>query len=516
MDGTAVVQLIRQLDIAKTYRALLTTHLTSDTDDTRERRALFCRQLPWQLLRHAHEEKLEERLSATAWGFVQHVIDMPDAVARALVSTATAVMRSLALVVTPGAQPVTVLGMYLISRAPPMSGPLVLYAPHSPLRVFTEFAGEAQLLDDINRPGPLQEWIIHQLDASHQATYRNLLRPSPPTGQADIRLATNPVRGNVLTRLFHDNALQLIKMLAGQFDLDGGHAWGSITQLLRKGAIGALHFIAGKLSYPWVVWRSFKLFLGSAEALQQQRFGEGLHAFALGLATLASLRNGLDESFAPEPDPAPPAQAFAANITDPARTRMRHFEAGTVALSDLQQSPQSYVYSQSASNRHYVPMAGKVFPVSRAGERWRVGLAPELGPFVERNALGQWVLDLSGHDPRFGPALSRYMERLETRRAERESINVEAAGMPAIRALSPARAECIDRALNVATYYTVTCLRNLTLFARQPDPNSRTALFLTEMFGVLNVSPEQVAKIITCVEAIIQGLTEYTLTHPHS
>ena len=517
LDGSAVVQLVRQLDIASTYRTLLTTHLTSDSDDTRERRTLFCRQLPWQLLRHAHEEKLEERLSATAWGFIQQVIDMPDALAREKVSGATAMIRPLALVATPGAQAAEVLGLYLIGPQAGASGPVVLYAPYSPLRVLKEYAREQDLVDEINRPGPLQAWVIRQLEATQRATYNNLLRHP---GSQEIGLATNPIRGNILLRLFSDNSAQLIRMLACQFDKDGQDEWDGITSLLHKGIPIALHFIAGKLIYPLVVWRSFKLFQASAEAQQQQRFGEGLQKFIQGVATLASLREALDELLEPTPpspttpasdQPAPSTTIDTLDITDPLRTRMRRFEDMTVALADLQASPLADIYSDPTRNRNYVPVAGRVYPVSRAGEYWRVSLGSELGPYIERNAQGQWVLDLSEREPRFGPTLSRYRGRAITRRTERQSINIEAQGMPAIRALNPDHAHSIDRALNVALYYTFTCGRNLALFAQQRDPNSQTGRLLTEMFGVLNINPGQVAKIQGRVKEILDGLTQQDL-----
>lgn len=520
LDGSAVVQLVRQLDIAGTYRTLLTTHLTSDTDDTRERRALFCLQLPWQLLRHAHEERLEERLSATAWGFVQQVIDMPDAVAREMVSGATAMIRPMELIATPGAQPAEVLGLYLFGPQAGASGPVVLYAPYSPLQVFKEYAREEDLVDEINRPGPLQDWVIRRLDTRHQATYNNLLRPPRRQGSTDIGLASNPVRGNILPRLFRDNTGQLIKMLACQFDKDGQDEWDGITSLLHKGAPIALQFIAGKLKYPLVVWRSFKLFQASAEAQQQQHFGEGLQKFVQGVATLASLRKELDQLLEPSPPsptaaapdlPAPATTIDTLDMTDPLRTRMRRFEDITVALVDLQTSPQAHIYSDPSRNRHYVPVAGRVYPINRAGEHWRISLGQALGPYVERNAQGQWVLDLSEREPRFGPTLSRYRGRVITRRTERSSINIEAEGMPAIRALSQDNALCIDRALNVALYYTFICGRNLALFAQLRDPNSQTGRFLTEMFGVLNFNPEQVAKMQNRVKEILDGLTQQDL-----
>ncbi|MFB3305665.1 dermonecrotic toxin domain-containing protein [Pseudomonas sp. AMR01] len=517
LDGAAVEQLVRQVDIATNYRDVLTPLLTSATEDTRQRQRRFCQQLPWQLLRHAHEEKLEERLSAKAWGFIQQVFDMPDGVARKAFNEKAAMVRPLALIATPGAVPVVVPGLYLIGPQPPATGPWVLYAPYSPSSVIKEYEDEDDLIDEIYRPGPLQAWIIRQLGDPHQALYRNLLRTPAPADDTGITLASSPVTRNILPQLFADNAQQLLKMLTCQFEKDGKDQWVSITRLLREGVPMALQFFAGKLKFPLVVWRSFKLFETSADALQAQHFGLGMHKFVQGLASLASLRSELDALL---PDSAPSVSAQIPtdepDITDPLRTRMRHFEDATVALADLSRNPLNRVYTQASSNRDFVPVEGKVYPVKRLGDHWRVSLGSDPGPYIVRNPRGQWVLDLTRREPQFGPALSRPFNRFNTRRAVREVINVQAEGMDNIRALSPFMAECINEAINVATYYTVTCHRNVALFAQQPDADSRVGRFLTDMFGILNVNPGQLAKVQARIMEMLNGLTDHTLTVPNS
>lgn len=526
LDGSAVVQLVRQLDISKTFSALLTTHLTADTDDARKRRDLFCRQLPWQVLRHAHEERLEERLSKSAWGFIQQIFDMPDAVARDAVSGATAMIRPLELIATDGATPAKVLGVYVIGPKGQATGPSILYAPYAPLNLLKEYGSEKKLVEDIWVASPLQDWVISQLSDADQATFRNLFKESTNQAQEEekekaqeMTLASNPIRGNMLSQMFHDNAEQLIKMLASQFEKTGKNLWDGITSLFRKGVPMAAQFIAGKLKFPLVVWRSYKLFKASAEQLQEQHFGEGLRIFIQGVATMASLRKQLDQLMAPEsvPEPSDTPQAPAGpapattidtlDVTDPMRTRLRRFEDVAVALTDLQLNPSTHVYIQPINNRTYVPVAGRVYPVARSGEHWRVSLANELGPFVERNAQGQWVLDLSLHEPSFGPAISRLRGHVITQRTIHNSINIEAEGLPAIRGLDPDKGLCIDRALNIALYYTITCGRNLSAFAQHRDPVSRVGRILGEMFGMVTFSPDQVDKIRGRVREIENGLS---------
>ena len=522
LDGSAVVQLVRQLDISTTFSALLTTHLTADTDDARKRRDLFCQQLPWQVLRHAHEEKLEERLSVSAWGFIQQIFDMPDAVARDAVSGATAMIRPLELMITAGATPSKVLGVYVIGPKDGATGPLVLYAPYSPMNVLKEYGTPEKLLEDISSDGPLQDWVISQMGDPDQATFRHFFQASA-SGAADkedaaerIGLASNPIRGHLLRQVFHDNAEQLIRMLACQFEKAGKHQWHGIISLFREGIPVSLQFIAGKLMYPLVVWRSYKLFQTSAEQLQEQHFGEGLRLFIQGVASLASLRKQLDESMSPDPvpdtpaaaeGPAPATTADRLDMTDPLRTQLRRFEDVAVALTDLPLDPHTQVYTQPVNHRTYVPVAGKVYPVARSGRYWRVSLARELGPYVERNAQGQWVLDLSLREPRFGPTLSRLHQQAVTRRVLGASINIEAQGLPAIRGLDLDKGLHIDRALNIALYYTITCGRNLAAFAPRRDPNSRVGRILNEMFGILMFSPDQVEKIRARVREIENGLS---------
>ena len=56
---------------------------------------------------------------------------MPDALARGMLTGASAIIRSLALIATKGAAAVKALGMYLIGPKTQSAGPLVLHAPYS-------------------------------------------------------------------------------------------------------------------------------------------------------------------------------------------------------------------------------------------------------------------------------------------------------------------------------------------------------------------------------------------------
>ncbi len=526
LDGSAVVQLVRQLDLNSLYQQQLATHLKGDSEDTRERRRLFCRQLPWQLLQYAHQLKLDGRLSAKAWGLIRQVFDMPDAVARAAVTDATASIRALELIATPGATPAKALGCYVIAQTD-ATGPFVLYAPYSPNHLLMEYATEAALLNAFTAAGALQDWVTGQMAAPDQATYRNLLGQPGGRGALEIRLGAAPIAGNLLTQLFADNSEMLLRMLTCQFSKTGKAHWDAITSLLAEATPKGLTFMAGKLAYPLVVWRSYKLFKTSAEDLQQHRWQHALKTFAQGVAELASLRKEL-EHLVPPPPPAsthevtleqwlkapPPAAPTLAelDLTAPGRTRLQAFEAHDTALADLTLSTLTDLYKEESGTRYFVPLAGKVYPVKKAGKHWRLSQGGLYGPYVQSNAQGQWTLDLDRHHPRYGGTLGRYAGKVQTWAAEREAINIEAVGMPAIAALSSWKAQCINEALNVATYYAVTCKRNLRHFATRREPRSRIGQFFTEMFGVSTLTSDQLQRVERRIDEVLDELTNHTLT----
>ncbi|XVJ46628.1 dermonecrotic toxin domain-containing protein [Pseudomonas sp. UBT] len=524
LDATAVIQMVRQLDLKTAYQTLLQSRLNSQTEEGRKRRRLFCRQLPWQSLQYAHEQKLQERLSTQALSSVQQIFDMPDALARASLPGASAMIRPLELMATEGATPVKVLGMYLIGDETAGAAPLVLYAPYSENHVFKEYANERALLDELERPGELQDGVIMYLAHPHQATYRNLLqnnhhRPS------DLRLASTAISSNALHSLFADNTQILLKMLACQFEKGAKGLWDRVTGLLGKEIPPAVQFMAGKLAYPLVVWRSYTLFKRSAEALQLHQWRAALKDFVRGVAQMASLRSELEGTAqlpptgkeVPEADltdeTLPTATRLATlDITAPSRTRLQPFEDHDIALKDLEKSSVTHVYSDKKTLKNYVPLDGKVYSVKKTTQRWRLANTDQRGPYVGRNAKGQWVLDLSHHNPRFGKVLSR----IRTRGGEREAINIQATGIRDIAALSSWKAQVINEALNVATYYAVTCKRNITQFSRSLDPNSRVGLFLGEMFGVISLTPDQLQRIEKIVDGMLEELSDPSLTGPDS
>ena len=524
LDASAVVQMVRQLDLKSVYQKLLQSRLDPNTDEGRKRRRLFCQQLPWQTLQYAHEQRLQERLTAQALSSVQQVFDMPDALARAALDSAAATLRPLELIATEGATPAKVLGMYLVGPAAGVAGPVVIFAPYSDNHVLKEYENEQALLDEVGRPGELQDSIIQHLEAPHQATYRNLLQNTRHL-PLDIRLAFTVVTGNALHLVFNDNTLILLKMLASQFEEGAKSLWDRITLALGEGIPKAVQFMAGKLAYPLMVWRSYALFKCSADELQLHQWKAALKDFIKGVAQMAALRGELEGTEAPPPNETEVSEADLADETLPtatglsslrvtaaSRTRLQPFEDHDVALTDLELKASSHVYTDKTTKKNYVPLAGKVYAVKKTAKHWRLEKDQLKGPYVGQNPQGKWVLDLNRHTPRFGKTLSR----LRTRSGELDAINIEATGIMEIATLSNWQAQVINEALNVATYYANNCHRNLVLFSAQRDPNSRIGRFLGEMFGVVSMTADQVDGLKSIVHKMLEALCDPSLTRRDS
>ncbi len=127
----AVRQLLQSLDVATTYTAKVTEALSADSLSARTSKERFLRQLPWQLMQHAHSMKLQQQLSDTGYDYICQVLDMPDAIARAAVEGAHAIACPLSLIKTPGADCVDTLGLYVFGPGAGQTGPRILYAPYS-------------------------------------------------------------------------------------------------------------------------------------------------------------------------------------------------------------------------------------------------------------------------------------------------------------------------------------------------------------------------------------------------
>lgn len=518
LNQQAVRSLLLSLDIGSTFASKLTSALSAKDANAQARQQRYVRQLPWQLLQHAHQLKLQHRLSAVAFDLITQVLDMPDALARATVAGANALMRPLALIKTSGAKAITALGMYLIGPAPGEPGPQVLYAPYHGEQAFSEFADDAAVIAALNVPGALQNLLLRRLPDSEQSIFSALFKSS--AGQpSEITLASKPVDGNALLQLFSDN-LALLPRLLRSHSLPSAQAdWDVAKNLCSSGIKLIRGLLPGKLAYVQFLWQAFKDFMDSAEALQDHHWKRALETFIAGAAEMITLgRLSLESTLVTEeasveqaPVETPPSAPHWHQIrpTAASRTTLQTFETSTVVLKDLTHKAADGTYEDLKTKTLYAPIAGKVYPVEQPGAVWQIKGTEQAGPVLQRTASRQLMIDPDRHTVHFGKALSKMYHRHTTEREARVWLNIEAQGMAEIRARHPEKARMLTQAVDMARYYALNSLHNMAQL-KNHAPGTRLDTFLKSFFGVQRVDADILAKIKKAIVPICNALVDPT------
>ncbi|NWC85157.1 hypothetical protein HX793_27955 [Pseudomonas reactans] len=516
LTESTIRQLLLKLNIAQVAQDYLKDKLAPNQPGALERELRFIQQLPWQLLQHAHALKLQERLSETGYNLIQQVVDMPDAIARATIAGATATLRPLEMIATPGASIVKALGLYVISAG--TTGPLILYAPYYPGQCFTEFENQAQFLSDLNVPGQRQDWITAHLEGADKTKYKNLLA-STAGATSEITLANRPIEGHAIKQLYQDNQVVMGRMLNHQQDPDGQGFWDTAKSLLSSGVQIAVQFLPGKLRIPVLIWQSYKLFKDSAEALQQHHWQDALHSFILGVAKMATLERlirtpvpkssppaykEVHESDLPPSDTAIAPTARDIDVTDPRRTRLQSLETSQASLKDLQKQPGTGLYASADGKTLYGAVEGKVYPIEKAKQ---LRIASNDGPLVSSTFQKQLVLAPQTHTLQYGKALSRLGNYYVTRHTAKMVMNIDATGMDEIRQLYPTKARQIIEALDIARTYAFRAMHNLVQL-RHLTHDTRLEGFLKQLFDVNNVDDGILQKVRNTLIPLCKALVD--------
>ncbi len=517
LDQQAVRSLLLSLNVATTFADKITSALSASDVAAEQRKQRFLRQLPWQLLQHAHQLQLQQRLSSKAFGLISQVFDMPDAVARATVQGADAIARPLALVKTAGASAVKALALYLIGPAE-KPGPQVLYAPYHGENAFSEFEDEAAVIAALNTPGSLQDLLLRRLPETQRSIFSALFNAS--SGQtSEMTLATTPVNGNWLLQLFDDNLALLPRLLSGHSMPSAQTDWDAAKHLFSSGIQLVRGVLPGKLACAQFLWQSYKDFKGSAEALQDHHWKRALETFTAGAAQMISLgrlalesRLESQEAVPPQPpQPTAPSAPVLAQIkpTDPQRTALQAFETSKIALKDLTHNAAEGTYQDLKAKATYAPIAGKVYPVQRPGAVWQIKGADQPGPVLQHTASRQLVLDPDRHTVHFGKTLSKMVNHYTTHRQARYMLNIEAQGMEEIRARHPEKAHMLIEAIDLARHYAFNSLHNLVQL-RNDVPGTRLDTFLKSFFDVQQIDAEILRKLKQSIVPICDALVDPT------
>lgn len=518
LNDQALQSRIQTLNLASDYHQYLLTHLTAGKPGAQDRQQRFGKQLRWQLMQYAHAKTLQNQLSPTVFGYLQQLLDMPDAFARATVVNANAMIRPLQLITTNAAGAVKLVGVYLISSTEDNTGPQLLYAPYSRTHDLKEYPDEASLISELMAPGNLQDWVLKLAPAlSHLLT-------STATTQPAVRLASNAITGPLFKQLFNDNTLLLGTLLECQRIDKARAGWDLAKDLFSNEIPQILQFLAGKLAYPWIVWKSYKLFKASAEDLQSHHWDAAMENFVKGVAEMALLRDSVpstaesDAAQTPSPTNTTPTQPEIAwpaiDVTSPERTQLQAYEVDQPVLQELTEDSAQGLY-RSIDNVSYAAVEGRVMQVITSDARWRITSA-EVGPFIQHNARMQWML--SRTHPMLGArrAFSRVTNRFYSCAMARRTMNIEAIGMRAIQIFYPERHLMISEALALATRYAQNAVANLLLLTRTPQIATRSLALIKAFFGLQTLEPRQLRTLQSTVSTILNALLEPSLTSPRS
>lgn len=514
LDQIAVKQLLQSLNIQNDYSKTVTDILTGTGTDAASRKLRFVQQVPWQLLQHAHALKLQQHLTGNAFDLISQVLDMPDAIARAAVIGAHAIVRPLELIKTAGATAVKTLGLYLIGPGIGHKGPHVLYAPYHAGSVFSEFRNEAEVIAAINVPGLLQDLVIRRLPENQQSVFSNLFRET--VGQpSDMTLASSPVTGNFLDQLYNDNIILLAQMLGSRDKITGQTDWEAAKNLFSSGIKLIFGLLPGKLAYVQFLWQSFKDFEASAEGLQDHHWKQALEEFIAGAAQMITLGRLSLESLidraaietAPVKTPVVDPQWSQIKPTAPTRTLLQPFEDSTVALKDLTRNQAEGTYDDRIRNLRYAAVAGKVYGVAKPGVTWQISKDGKNGPSLLETPTRQMVLAPDRHTVHFGKNMSKMLNEYAADREVRYVFNIEAQGMTSIRAKHPEKARQIVEAIDMARYYAFNSLHNLVQ-ARRLEKGTRLDGFLKVFFDVDEVDTNLLDKIRQAIVPICNALVD--------
>ncbi|WPP01517.1 DUF6543 domain-containing protein [Pseudomonas sp. HR96] len=512
MTPPALHQLVDRLDIGGRYRQLLAEKLSSQDPDFQRRRALFGEHSHAQLRVAALQARLAGELDATAYAYVQAVLDMPDGVARQPVLGQAVTFRPLSLVPGPGRSSDRVAGLCLIGPQEPNKGPLVLYASAGAGFVFKQFADAADLLRQAQTAGPLQELIVQQVADDVRSRYahgglREVHLPTDAADPFDIPLPSGPPTldptpwtGNAWHLLF-DDRVQLLHRLAKTQTVSNAEAHWQSFQFLMGLGIEQVGFLAeGRLAQLLSLWAGIAQLDSAAEATRRHQWGNALGRLAYALVLLAPLTASTGQA---------PSTSAAHVAQDSLQAdELREFETDQ-ALEQMLYQPATGLY-QARHGLEYAAVAGKVYPVWLANGRWRIGSQAHPGPWLETVGDGQWQLERLW-DLRYGGALTKRARPATPSSSIAQLLRVRAVGMRDIRRFSRDKARRIGQAHAYAKSRLITALDNLNVQDPSQALGARPKQVIADFFGVAQPSPQLLDKVKRAIGQIFIEMIDPSL-----
>jgi len=529
LDAAYVAQMADRLDTGGHYLRHLGQLFSPQHPDYAKRLSLFREQTPPTLMDAAIEGKLKKQLSHEAFQVIEAFIDMPDPTARQLPEGHEYFMRPLCLLADDSLAPDPAAGLYLLGGKAEGTGPLVLLAIYHDGFAFREYASEAQLLENLRKPGELQDLVLARIAPSVHSRYANggLLTPNfevsagPETEQPEpqrkhTRLAFEPVIGNTMDYLLRESLAFLLRAAEAQVVTSQQADRAATVRLLELLGETGMTLVSGRLALVLSAWQTEQWFESAAASAAQREWGEAVSKFIAALSTVLShrrpRRQRLDQAPIVVAPAAVPVFSWRAG-TIPLRLKavLRGYEARDVRLKDLQHDPSTGLYDTTTAQRTYAPVGGHVYEVKQRGEQWHIVDDARQGPNIRRNSAGYWELDIHWGLRGGGGGWSQQRAERKLQRIVAQDYITEAAGMPAIRQFSLEKALKIGAARLHAKQYLERCLDVLSPASGQQTLELPALDTLKKFFDVSAPTPRLIGAIKRQVGQIFGELMDASM-----
>jgi len=503
--------LIHTLDVGAHYQQLLAQKLDSSHSDYSLRRRLFFKQWPALMIETAIQKKLEGQLSASAYDYIEGLMEMPDGLARQSVHEEDIILCPLRLIAQAGATADRVPGFYVVGPKDSSQGPVILYSIFNQNFCFKEYADNASLLWDIRNSSSLQAQLMQRVTPEVQTRYGHHSFLLPPVWSTEfytdfpmfplgpVTLDSDPVESNVLEYLFSD-AVSVLKEIAKKQTVTTAQAdWESFTYLMTLQAEQVLIFLPGDLGLLVANWQALSLLQSSATSAVSRHWGEAVSEFTAALAVFISAKKSASEALEVDDlvteglsdlDSPPEFSWRNAQLPTDVKVRLQAFEAFDIALSGLMKDELYNLYQAPLTLKKYAVVAGKVYQVQMQDEGgWHIVSGDNVGPNLKLNDHQQWELNVRWGLRGGGGLLTRpkspdAFTTIEIDAAVDQKFGVLASGMPAIRLAYRMDARRIGRAHLQTKRYLETCLENLNVRTPAAPLNAQVNQIISEFFGV--------------------------------
>lgn len=518
LDARYIRTLVRKLDIGRNYRLLLTAQLAPGNEGVEARQRQFTEQLTLQVLEQGLRETLEGSLTSTALGYLEHLLNRPDGLARDPFNGVSIIIRPLELVAESGRDPDLAMGIYVIGPGEREVGPHLLWVMYNERFSLKEYPSEAQLLADLHTNEVLQALVLQRLPELERKTYANggfvephLSRYVDSTlldvfeAPLPVVLACRPLRGNLFLTLYKDNYRLLLEMAALQSKTTAESDWDSFKYLLSLLVNTAIMFLPGKLSIPFVVWQSLGLVSEGLTSAKEGHWVESVWQFSMALLMLATSRQGryplIENGFASTPSSV--THPLADLQLQEHQDALAPFQANDVSLVDLAHDPETRIYLDSRTGFQYVQLGAQVFRIQAWRNRWRIFLDEHReGPLITLDERQQWQVDINEPLLGGGPVHSA-IGSYGTLVSNSLTYEIKAIGMDSIERRFPEKALMIREAHAWATGYLERATQALHAMDEPGAKNQQTREQLSTFFNVVQLDPAMRSTLTAQMDAML-------------